>query len=367
MRQPVGVMQTITNAKQDKAERAPVEAGVIVKFGLDVHAGQITVCRQVDGQLPQPGHQKSWAECEAWIEAHARAKAVVYTCYEAGPCGYGLHRRLTAMGVINYVVVPQRWDERAKRVKTDKRDARELCNRLDRYVRGNTTAFAIVHVPSPEQERARALCRQRGAVLRERQRCVVRGHGLMLAQGIWAEEGWWRPMDWKELAASLPAWLRSNVQWWQTQALSFEKELGVLNGQVEALVCKRPQPKGLGPLSAALLDSEIIDWSRFKNRRQVGSYTGLCPTEHSSAGKRKQGSISKSGNPRVRHQLIEAVWRLKQWQPGYPPLKKLELAVGARQRKRATVAAARRLAVDLWRIRTGQCSAQKLGLSLMKE
>ena len=63
--------------------------------------------------------------------------------------------------------------------KTDKRDARELCNRLDRYVRGNTDAFAVVRVPTPEQEQIRALTRQRGAVLKERQRCVVRGHGLM--------------------------------------------------------------------------------------------------------------------------------------------------------------------------------------------
>ena len=66
------------------------------------------------------------------------------------------------------VVAPQRWDERGRRVKTDRRDARERCARLDRFVRGNAAVFAVVRVPTPEQERQRALCRQRGAVLQER-------------------------------------------------------------------------------------------------------------------------------------------------------------------------------------------------------
>jgi transposase len=74
-------------------------------------------------------------------------------------------------------------------VKTDKRDARELRNRLERYSQGNTDAFSIVRVPTPEQERERALKQQRRAILKERQRCVVRGHGLMLAQGIHAPDG----------------------------------------------------------------------------------------------------------------------------------------------------------------------------------
>ncbi len=136
--------------------------------------------------------------------------------------------------------------------------------------------------------------------------------------------------------------------------------LDVHAGQIT--VCRQQE----GLLTSSLLGSEILDWHRFKNRRQVASYTGLCPSEHSSGEKRKQGSISKHGNPRVRHQLVEAVWRLQIWQPTYPPLKKLREASGARMCKRAAVAVARRLAVDLWRIETGQCSAQKLGLTLAK-
>ncbi len=357
-------MQTLTIELETKLERAPVEAGVTVKFGMDVHAEQITVCRQIDGQVAQPAQMMSWAKCVAWIEAHIKAGGLVHSCYEAGPCGYGLHRQLTALGVTNLVVVPPRWDEQNKRVKTDRRDAQEMCERLDRYQRGNTAAFSTVRVPTPEQEQRRALGRQRGTLVKERQRCVVRGHGLMLAQGHQSPPDWWQPAVWPEWQTKLPEWLRLQLQPWQQQAVAFDEEITQWSERVSVHAAALTIPKGVGELTAALLAGEIFDWSRFKNRRQVASYTGLCPSENSSGKRRRQGGVSKHGNPRVRHWLVEACWRLLRWQPDYPPLKALRTATGKRARKRAVVAAARRLAIDLWRLNTQQCSAQKLGLQL---
>ena len=115
------------------------------------------------------------------------------------------------------------------------------------------------------------------------------------------------------------------------------------------------------------LQREIGDWHRFRNRRQVASYTGLCPSEHSSGQSRLQGCINRHGNPRVRHLLIEAVWRLFKFQPQYrtiakwlPALSALKIS-GARKKK-IIVAIARQLAVDLWRIATGRTTAAALGL-----
>lgn len=357
-------MQTITVEGEIKLERASVEAGVTIKLGLDVHAGQITVCRQDGGLLPKPAHKQSWPEFLAWVEALVKGGAKVVSCYEAGPCGYGLHRQLTALGITNHVVVPQRWDAEGQRVKTDARDARELCDRLDRYARGNTKAFSVVRVPTPEQEQRRAVGRQRGRLVQERLRCVLRGHGLMLGQGLQAPTGWWEPQRWASFQRELPEWLRAQVQTWQAQAVALDEQVTRWSRQVAGQSAGQPMPKGVGALTAALLAGEILDWHRFRNRRQVASYTGLCPSEHSSGLKRRQGGVSKHGNPRVRHQLVEACWRLVQWQPDYPPLKKLRAASGARARKRAVVAAARRLAIDLWRLNTGQCPAEKLGLQL---
>lgn len=353
------IINTTENTAATKIESA-------IKLGLDVHAAQITVCRQIDGSLPQPAQKMSWEKCLVWIKRQVQSGAKLYSCYEAGPCGYGLHRTLTQLGVTDYVVAPQRWDERGQRVKTDKRDARELCDRLDRFLRGNTRAFATVLVPAPHQEQRRALTRQRGRVVKERHRCAVRGHGLMLAQGVQAPRGWWQPHVWEWFREELPVWLREPIGFWQRQAVRLDAEVRALTERVEQLASATGWPKGVGALTAAILATEIIDWKRFKNRRQVASYTGLCPSEDTSDQCRRQGAITKHGNPRVRHQLVEAIWRMQQWQPHYKPLHRLRAASGARARKRAAVAAARRLAVDLWRINTGQCPGEKLGLIMIE-
>src|SRR5881392_4299251 len=99
---------------------------------------------------------------------------------------------------------------------------------------------------------------------------------------------------------------------------------------------------------------------RFSNRRRVGSYTG--------GNTRIQRCVTKHGNPRLRAALVEAAWRLVRFQADYRAVKKWRhlLAKGAlttsAARKKAIVAVARQLAVDLWRIRTGRLRAEELGL-----
>lgn len=356
------VMQT--NTSELGLGRAAVEAAVTIKFGLDQHATQLTSCRQVDGRLPQPPQKLQLEQVLRAVADHIARGHVVYTCYEAGPCGYGLHRKLTALGAINIVVAPQRWDDQGKRVKTDRRDARELCQRLDRYVRGNTDVFTVVRVPTEQEERMRALCRQRATLLKERQRCELRGHGLLLVHGIDAPRRWWTAPEWDALAPAVPAWLREHLERWQRYAVQLEAEVEALTPRIEALSAGQTGPKGLGALTHAILTSEVGDWGRFHNRRQPGSYAGLCPSEHSSNQRRRQGSVTKHGNPQIRHLLVEAAWRMLEWQQQYPPLVKARALTG-RARKRAIVAAARHLMVDLWRVRTGRRTPEELKLLMV--
>jgi transposase len=111
-----------------------------------------------------------------------------------------------------------------------------------------------------------------------------------------------------------------------------------------------------------VIDREIGNWTRFRNRRRVGSYTGLCSGEYSSGKTRLQTCVTKHGNPRLRAALVELAWRLVRFQPNYKPVVKWRqvLAKGAL----ATGAVARQLAVDLWRIRTGRFHPEQLGLSI---
>ncbi len=144
-----------------------------------------------------------------------------------------------------------------------------------------------------------------------------------------------------------------------------EAEAAALTTQIEA-AAPAHLPAYLGPLTWELLRREVGDWGRFRNRRQVASYTGLCPSEHSSGASRLQGRINRHGNPRIRHLLIEAAWRLLRFQPGYHPVAKWREAfldrVRPGRRKKIVVAIARQLAVDLWRIATGRATAEQLGL-----
>lgn len=352
------------NTDRVEPERVAVESAITVILGLDVHAADVVVCRQDNGQLPKPARRMATEQLLETVSGLVASGAKVHSCYEAGPCGYTLHRQLEALGVENRVVVPRRWDPEGRRVKTDKRDARELCDTLDRYLRGNTKAFSLVRVPTVEQEQRRAIGRQRLMLVKERQRCVVRGHGLMLTAGVQAPAGWWRVRHWPGFARELPAELRLRVETWQRQAVRLDQEVGTWTAQVESFGERQPLVHGIGALTTGLLQMEVLDWQRFGGRRQVAGYTGLCPSEDSSGTRRRQGSISKHGNPRLRHLLVEAVWRLLKWQPGYPPLRRLRAASGTRARKRMAVAVARRLAIDLWRIQTQRCTAEELGLRL---
>jgi transposase len=126
-------------------------------------------------------------------------------------------------------------------------------------------------------------------------------------------------------------------------------------------------PQGFGELSLEVLRREVCNWGRFKNRGGVGSFFGLCCAENSSGEQQVQGSITKTGNPRGRHALIELAWRALQFQPDYRVVKKFQPQIRQTKarsvrRKKLIVAMARLIAVDLWRLYTGQTTLAKLGL-----
>jgi transposase len=324
--------------------------------------------RIIDGGTPQPPQRFNAPECLLWIAKQITLAEKVFTCYEAGPFGYGLHRKLGKMGATNYVVRPRDWDEYGKKVKTDKRDAQQLALHLDRYVNGNHDAFCVVRVPTLEQEQERSISRQRESFQRERQRLAATGRSHALYYGEHVQGEWWREEAWKPLAAKLPAILVSLLEPLRRLIAALEVELNTRTREVESAAPKQ-LPIGLGKLTSEILRREVADWNRFSNRRQVGSYTGLCPREDSSSDRRFQGSINKHGNRRLRPVLVECMWRLSIFQPEYRVVKKwgpeLKNPKTSRpRRKKIIVAMARQFSVDWWRVCTGRCKAEDLGLKL---
>ena len=287
----------------------------------------------------------------------------MYSCYEAGPCGYWLHRELSKLGVNNVVIAPTNLSGRRK---TDKQDSRKLVDELDRYVKGNREAMSVVSVPNEEQERRRDLFRHRQRLGKEKSRLAMQGASLLLKEQVRLGQAWCKKGNWERLEKEMPAsviyllgQLKQAIELLNTQHQEVTKRLESMAKQLEVKA-----PSGVGVLSCLALLLETIEWSRFRNRRNVGSYTGLCPSQHSTGETVRMGSIDHHGNPRVRQVLIEAAWRLLRYQPDYPPLAKLKQAQGSRARRKAVVAVARRLAIDLWRLATHRSTPEKLGLNM---
>ena len=337
-----------------------------ILLGMDQHAADLRIVRQFDGAGPQPPQRVyPGADLERFIGKQLALAQKVFAVYEAGSCGFGLARQLTAWGVACYVIRPMKLDQLGKGVNTDKTDARELVSRLDRYLAGNRKAFAVVRVPTVEEEQRRCVSRQREQLRRERQRLEAMGRSLMLCQGHRTQGHWWSPAAWPRLSVRLPGWLVERLEIFRTLIVATDEQLQALTRQVVAQVGPA-RPVGLGPLTLASVTNEVCDWHRFGNRKQVGSLTGLCGGVSASGQSHVDLSITKHGIARLRYLLIELAWRMVRFQPQCRAVQKwkhvlLRAGVHSRKRKQAIVALARQLAVDLWRWQTGKVTPEQLG------
>jgi transposase len=340
-----------------------------LKLGLDVHADTIVVVRLLEHSAPQPAQKFTPAKFLEWIPTQLGLAEAVHTCYEAGPFGYGLHRDLVALGVHNLVVQPVCLDEQHKGVTHDKSDAKQLALRLDRYVAGNSHALATVRVPTPEEEQKRIESRQREQLKREVQRVAAQGRSLLLTQGWREKKGWWAERRWAGLQLKLPAWLVTRLECFRRVLTTLTAELDTATTALEH-AAPALRPKGLGGLSYEVVEREIGDWHRFTNRRQVGSYTGLCGGVSASGKSTHLLPITKHGNVRLRTALVELAWRLVVWQRDSALVKKWAHVfhhpkATKAARKKAIVAMARQMAVDLWRWRTGRATTATFGWTMV--
>ncbi len=339
----------------------------VIKLGIDVHHCKYVVVAQTDNETLRSPRSFTPEAFLAWARQIRKKARRVVACYEAGCFGYVLCRRLEACGIECLVVAPRKWEQG---VKTDARDAREICSNLDRYLNGNHKALTVVHVPSEEQERRRSFSRQRESLSRELQRIQNMGTSQGRYYGERVPSNWWKPKVFASLRDSLPEFLIKLLEPWQQVMEVLNRNLKEATAREERQAAEKELPIGLGALTASILHSEFIDYGRFTNRDAVGGFTGLCPREDSSGGKQRQGSVTKQCNARIRHYLLEAIWRMTYFQPDYKPIKQWKARIAREgklspsRKKKMAVAIARRFAVDWWRIQTGRADPTDLGLHM---
>jgi transposase len=280
--------------------------------GLDVHV-RTSVAGVLDGASGELRVQRVSPrsdEVVAWLQSLSRP---VRVAYEAGPTGYGLARACAAAGIACTVAAPSRIPRASgDRVKTDRRDA----ERLARFLR--LGELVAVRVPDPQEEAARDLVRTRedarGDLMRARHRLskLLLRHGLVYEGAAWtlAHDAWLRAQRFESRPLAL-AFEECYAAVAQVQGRRDALDRAIAQLATEAafadvvgrLVCLR----GVSTLTALGLTVELGDWRRFRPQ-SLGPFLGLVPGEDSSGERRRQGTITKTGNTHARRLLVEAAW-----------------------------------------------------------
>jgi len=168
----------------------------------------------------------------------------------------------------------------------------------------------------------------------------------------------------------VPGWLVERLEVFRRVLEGLQRELDAATDALEE-AAPAQLPKGLGGVTYETICREIGDWNRFSNRRQVGSYTGLCGGVSASGKTGHLLPITKHGNVRLRTALIELAWRMVFWQKDCKTVQKWRLlfdfpgrlVTKRAARKKAIVAIARQMAVDLWRPPTTHVISKTLAYS----
>jgi transposase len=290
-----------------------------VCVGLDTHKAKIAVAMAEPGcagEVRFAGEIANQPDAvRRLIERLGTKHGRLRICYEAGPCGYGLHRQITSLGHDCTVVAPSLVPRKpGDRVKTNRRDAVTLA-RLHRA--GELTA---VWVPDPTHEAMRDLVRARTAAMETVRRARQQLQGFLLRHGrVFAGRKAWSPAHRRWLAGlrfAHPA--QQIVLQEQIDAIEeAERRRERLGQQIRELVpdwslapvvTALQAMRGVAFLSAVVLAAEIGDFRRFANPRQLMAWLGLVPSEHSSGARVERGGITKAGNGRARRVLVEGAW-----------------------------------------------------------
>ena len=354
--------QVINNNAQGKKKAKRIV------LGIDVHLRGYQVARKEDNlAIGSVQSFKSQPELLLWIERLKRRAEQIEVIYEAGPLGYSLYRALRAQGISCRVCAPDSSVQKSTRRKTNAIDARELAGRLFNYLNGNQRALQVVRIPSIEQERRRLKSRQHDQLVKERKRLAAQGNSILLSQNYGSVKNWWRPRSFERLSHGVTPWVKELLEVWLELLRKLDEKIQQAKAQQNRNQ-KGPRPKGLGAGSLEQLESELLDWERFSSARKIGCIAGMVPSEWSTGGGQRLGSITKVGLPTLRRILVEAVWRMKRLQPDYEPFRKWAGALqgkNAARKKKTVVAIARQLIVDLWRLKTGRISVQELKLVMV--
>jgi len=291
-------------------------------IGLDVHARTIHagILNTTTGELTH--HILADAANTtviAFIRDHISDPSTVQVVYEAGPTGYHLARALNTAGIACDILAPSKLPRPSgDHIKTDKRDAMFLARVAA------MGEYAIVRVPTLDEEAARDLIRGRDDVRIELMAQRHRLSKLLLRNGLiypgkttWGREhdAWLRHIRKDGLDGAGAGTLAAYDDVYEAVSVtSLRKDR--LDAAITAMAAASPFTdttnrlcclRGISTLTGFGFAVEVGDFTRF-TPISIGAFLGLVPSEHSSGQSRAQGGITRAGNTHARRLLVESAW-----------------------------------------------------------
>ena len=242
--------------------------------------------------------------------------------------------------------------------KNDRIDAQKLAIALERDV------ASYAHVLGEDARKLRELQEMHRALVGTRKRLITNVRGILQGRGVRLPSC--AAEDFVEMVrgAQLTDELMMLVQPMLVPLVAIEPELAKVDLRMHELCAAQRDPvierlasvPGVSLQAAAAFISVVDDPSRFNNAAQVSSYLGLCPSENTTGGRRKLGSITKQGNAHARMMLVQCAWCVIRSRNGDDALVRWAHRTAQRRgRMRAAVAVARRLARLLWALWRDGC------------
>lgn len=317
-------------------------------FDLAKTASQVCI-RTEDGQLVERRLKTTRDELSKFFAERPLTRILI----EAATESEWVARHLEALGHEVVVADPNfapMYSTLSKKIKTDKRDARALCDACEK---GNYHP-AYRSTDSQREVRARLIARETLVQTRTKYISVIRS--MLRREGVRVQScsaGYFRRHV-EEL--SLPEHLRTATDPLLEVLRVLDDEIDQADESLEEVAKSSPLIKRLclipsiGPVTSITFVALLGEFSRFASAKQVRAYLGLVPKEDSSGERKLRGHITKAGNSRMRSLLVEVGWSiLSSKKAEVQGLKQWALAVAARRGKRvAVVALARKLAGILY-------------------
>lgn len=320
--------------------------GKKIYLGIDVHKATYSVSAICEGIVVKKATIPANPEGLVIFCKKFFAGSVIESAYEAGFSGFNLHRILVKNNINNKVVHAAGIEVAiGDRVKTDKRDSLKIATQLA------AGRLKGIHIPSEEREEKRALTRLRDTIVEHRTtvanqiKALLHQHGLIPATAKKkVSPKWIESLKILSMRDGIKYALNHLIDLWLQLTAKIKKindEMILQAEQDSALEEIYRSTPGIGPVGARVLANEIEDMSYFENERQLFSYTGLTPSEHSSGGHVRKGHISRQGKTIIRKILVLAAWKaIQKDQRLRDTFERIATKAGG---KKAIVAIARRL------------------------